>query len=66
MQFGLFTLFDFFPDRQDEVTYYKDTLDILIDAERLGFDSAWVGEEHFYAFGICPGPQLFLTAPAVG
>jgi hypothetical protein len=26
MQFGLFTLFDFFPDRQTEVAYYKDTL----------------------------------------
>jgi len=64
MQFGLFTLFDFFPDRQNEVTYYKDTLDLLIYAEQLGFDSAWVGEEHFYAFGICPSPQLFLAALA--
>lgn len=64
MRFGLFTLFDFFPDRQDEVTYYRETLDILIQAERLGFDAVWVGEEHFYSFGICPSPQLFLTAVA--
>jgi len=33
-------------------------------AERLGYDSVWVGEEHFYCFGICPSPQLFLTALA--
>ncbi|HEV8713031.1 MAG TPA: LLM class flavin-dependent oxidoreductase [Candidatus Binatia bacterium] len=64
MQFGVFTLFDFFPDRQNERTHYQDTLDLMIYAEKLGFDSAWVGEEHFYSFGICPSPQLFLTALA--
>ena len=64
MQFGLFTLFDFFPDRQNEVVYYKDTFDFVIQAEKLGFDSVWMGEEHFYSFGICPSPQLFLTALA--
>jgi alkanesulfonate monooxygenase SsuD/methylene tetrahydromethanopterin reductase-like flavin-dependent oxidoreductase (luciferase family) len=64
VQFGLFTLFDFFRGRQDEVAYYRDTLDIMILAEKLGLDSVWVGEEHFYSFGICPSPQLFLTALA--
>jgi len=64
MQFGLFTLFDFFPDRQNESTYYRDTLELMVYAERLGFDSVWIGEEHFYTFGICPSPQLFLTALA--
>lgn len=64
MEFGLFTLFDFVRDRQDEVAYYRDTLDIMIQAETLGFDSVWGGEEHFYSFGICPSPQLFLTALA--
>ena len=64
MQFGLFSLFDFFPDRQNEVAYYKDSLDLMIQADQLGYDSVWVGEEHFYSFGICPSPQLFLTALA--
>jgi len=64
VQFGLFTLFDFFRDRQDEVAYYRDTLDLMTLAERLGYDSVWAGEEHFYSFGICPSPQLFLTALA--
>lgn len=64
MQFGLFTLFDFFRDRQDEVAYYRDTLDLMILAEQLGYDSVWGGEEHFYSFGICPSPQIFLTAVA--
>jgi alkanesulfonate monooxygenase SsuD/methylene tetrahydromethanopterin reductase-like flavin-dependent oxidoreductase (luciferase family) len=64
MQFGLFTLFDFFPERQNELTHYQDTLDLMIDAEKLGFDSVWVGEEHFYSLGICPSPPLFLAALA--
>lgn len=64
MQFGLFSLFDFFRDKQNEVQYYRDTLDISVLAEKLGFDSVWFGEEHFYAFGICPSPQIFLTAVA--
>jgi alkanesulfonate monooxygenase SsuD/methylene tetrahydromethanopterin reductase-like flavin-dependent oxidoreductase (luciferase family) len=64
MQFGLFTLFDFFPERQNERTYYQDTLNLMIDADKLGFDSVWVGEEHFYSLGICPSPQLFLAALA--
>ena len=59
-----FSPFDFFPDRQNEVRYYQDTLDLIIGAEQLGFDSVWLGEEHFYSFGICPSPQLFLTALA--
>ena len=64
MKFGLFSLFDFFQDRQDEGRYYQDTLDLVIRSEQLGFDSVWLGEEHFYSFGICPSPQLFLTALA--
>ena len=64
MKFGLFSLFDFFQDRQNEVSYYQDTLDLVIRSEQLGFDSVWLGEEHFYSFGICPSPQLFLTALA--
>ncbi len=64
MKFGLFSLFDFFQGRQNEATYYQDTLDLVIHSEKLGFDSVWLGEEHFYSFGICPSPQLFLTALA--
>lgn len=64
MQFGLFTLFDFFPERQNEVAYYRETLDLIVQADALGLDSIWVGEEHFYSFGICPRPALFLTAVA--
>ena len=62
MRFSVLTLFDFFPALQNEVRYYQDTLNLMIRADTLGFDSVWVGEEHFYTIGICPSPQLFLTA----
>lgn len=64
MRFGLFTLFDYFPGRQNERDLYRDTLALFKESEALGYDSAWVGEEHFYAFGVCPSPQIFLTALA--
>lgn len=64
MKFGLFTLFDFFADLQNERDYFRDTIALLKEAEALGYDSVWVGEEHFYSFGICPNPQMFLAALA--
>ncbi len=64
MEFGLFALFDFFRGKQDEAHYLQGTLDICALAEELGFDSSWPGQEHCHAFGICPGPQMFLTAVA--
>ena len=64
MQFGLFSLFDFVRGRQDEVKYLDDILELCVLSEELGYDSVWLGEEHFYSFGVCPSPQIFLTALA--
>jgi alkanesulfonate monooxygenase SsuD/methylene tetrahydromethanopterin reductase-like flavin-dependent oxidoreductase (luciferase family) len=64
MEFGLFTLFDFYPEKQNEQNYYRETLELVTYGEELGYRSIWMGEEHFYAFGICPSPQMFLSAVA--
>ncbi len=64
MDFGIISLFDFHPELQSEVPYYQDTIKAAKDAEDLGFDSIWVGQEHFYTFGICPHPAIFLAAIA--
>src|ERR1700722_20783321 len=64
MEFGLFTLFDFYAEKQNEQNYYRETLDLVTYGEELGYRSIWMGEEHFYAFGICPSPQMFLSAVA--
>ena len=64
MEFGLFTLMDFHTGLQTEPQYYKDTIDLIVEAEAYGYTSAWLGEEHFYSFGVCPSPQLVLSALA--
>mgnify|MGYP000901729823 CR=1 FL=1 len=64
MKFGLLTLMDFHPELQDEATYLADTLSLFELADRLGYSTAWIGEEHFYHFGVCPSPQLMLAALA--
>lgn len=64
MKFGLLTLMDFHPEIQDEATYLEDTLSLFELADRLGYSTAWIGEEHFYHFGVCPSPQLMLAALA--
>ena len=64
MDFGVISLFDFYPGLQQEVPYYQQTLQTAKEAEALGFDSIWVGQEHFYTFGICPNPAVFLSAVA--
>jgi alkanesulfonate monooxygenase SsuD/methylene tetrahydromethanopterin reductase-like flavin-dependent oxidoreductase (luciferase family) len=64
MRFGLFSLFDFHPERQDETSFIQESLELFVLGEKLGFSSAWIGEEHFYAFGICPNPVVFLAALA--
>ncbi|WP_157788897.1 LLM class flavin-dependent oxidoreductase [Rhodococcus rhodochrous] len=64
MDFGIISLFDFYPELQEETSYYEETLKVARDAEALGFDSLWVGEEHFYHFGICANPAVFLAAVA--
>ena len=64
MEFGLITLFDFYSGPQHEARHYHETLDLVAGAEPLGYRSVWVGEEHFYAFGICPNPQMFLSSVA--
>lgn len=64
MKFGWLTLLDFHAGLQDEVSYLEDTLSLFELADRLGYDTAWIGEEHFYHFGVCPSPQLMLAALA--
>ena len=64
MNFGLLTLMDFHAELQDEASYLEDTLELFELADRLGYSSAWIGEEHFYHFGVCPSPQIMLAALA--
>lgn len=65
MQFGVFSVMDFHPDRQGSAAgFYREMIELAVNAERLGYDSAWVAEHHFANYGLCPAPPVLLAAIA--
>ncbi|MGH7931633.1 MAG: LLM class flavin-dependent oxidoreductase [Candidatus Binataceae bacterium] len=64
MKFGLFYQLPCAPD-QSEATRYRETIEQIIHADELGFDTAWLAELHFFRqFSIMPGPLHLATALA--
>jgi alkanesulfonate monooxygenase SsuD/methylene tetrahydromethanopterin reductase-like flavin-dependent oxidoreductase (luciferase family) len=43
---------------------YAEALELAQEAERLGFDSVWCSEHHFYANGYLPSPLVLCAAVA--
>jgi len=66
LQFGIFSLPTYLPEYDGTVTnFYKHILELLEHAEEVGFDSAWLNEHHFHAFGgMIPLPPVALAAVA--
>jgi len=62
MKFGYFTLTDNPPSygdrRRDSATLIKEVLEECVEAEGMGFNSAWVPEHHLGLFGVLPSPWL--------
>ncbi len=44
--------------------YYAETLDLITDAERVGFDAVWLSEHHGRADGFVPSPLVAAAAIA--
>ncbi|MBM2809676.1 MAG: luciferase [Chloroflexi bacterium] len=65
MQFGYFTLTDnpmaYGDRRRNPNRLLLDTVDEALAAEPLGYDSVWLPEHHFGAFGVCPAPASVLA-----
>jgi alkanesulfonate monooxygenase SsuD/methylene tetrahydromethanopterin reductase-like flavin-dependent oxidoreductase (luciferase family) len=65
MKFGIFCIFDYWPEVNSVGQYFSDFLRLTQHAEELGFDSVWVSEHHFTNYGgILPRPQILLAAMA--
>ena len=64
MKFGLFYELQlprpWRPD--DEYKLYKNTLDQIELADRLGFDCIWTVEHHFLEYSHCSAPEVLLAA----
>lgn len=52
------------PWRRDPGKLYAATLDQIVVAEELGYDSVWTSEHHFTEDGYLPSSLLFLAAAA--
>jgi alkanesulfonate monooxygenase SsuD/methylene tetrahydromethanopterin reductase-like flavin-dependent oxidoreductase (luciferase family) len=64
VKFGLFYQLPCAPD-QSEPVRYNETIEQLVHGDKLGFDTAWLAELHFFRqFSIMPGPLFVATAAA--
>ena len=65
MKFGYFTLTDnsagYGAARRDPTQFLLEVAEECVEAEAMGYASAWVPEHHFARFGILPSPAVFLT-----
>jgi alkanesulfonate monooxygenase SsuD/methylene tetrahydromethanopterin reductase-like flavin-dependent oxidoreductase (luciferase family) len=64
LKFGLFYQLPCAPD-QSAADRYRETLEQIILADQLGFDTAWLAELHFFQpFSIMPAPLQLAVAAA--
>src|SRR6266849_9220725 len=69
MRFGLFSILDLYTDESQALPMlYAQLLDLIEQAEGLGFDACWIGEHHGYLAPshtlACPNPALVLATAA--
>ncbi len=63
MKLGMLHLFEN-PLGYTEHEVVRNQLDLMVEAERLGYDSVWPAEHHFSEYGYCASPQVTLAAVA--
>ena len=64
LEFGLFFQLPQ-ADGQDVPSRYRDTIAQIVEADRLGFDIAWLAEMHFVReFSVLPSPLVVAAAAA--
>ena len=63
MEFGLFMMPLHPPYRSYADSYDRD-LALLVEADRLGFHEAWIGEHHSGGWETMPAPEMALSMAA--
>lgn len=63
MRLGMLHLFENPIDRTEH-QIVKEQMELMYEAETLGFDSVWPAEHHFSEYGFCGAPQVSLAAVA--
>ncbi|SDI09730.1 Flavin-dependent oxidoreductase, luciferase family (includes alkanesulfonate monooxygenase SsuD and methylene tetrahydromethanopterin reductase) [Alteribacillus persepolensis] len=62
MKFGLFYVLECYDGKYEKA--YNEMLEQIQYAEELGFESVWLAEHHFTAYGSMPSPQVAAAAIA--
>jgi limonene 1,2-monooxygenase len=60
LKFGMFFPPIHAPDQNAHLALHRD-VEQIIEADRLGFDEAWVGEHHSGGWEIVGAPEVFLA-----
>ncbi|MCK2214139.1 LLM class flavin-dependent oxidoreductase [Actinomadura sp. ATCC 31491] len=63
MRIGVFLVAAQFPG-QEAGRVLADTVELVVAAERAGFDDAWVAEHHFMSYGVCPSATTLMAVAA--
>ena len=64
LEFGLFFQLPQ-ADGQDVPSRYRDTIAQIVEADRIGWDAAWLAEMHFVReFSVLPSPMVAMAAAA--
>lgn len=64
MQFGALSIFQNYRDEQDDAEVMRGELAIAKAAEKLGYDSYWATEHHFFGYSMCPDNLQWLAQVA--
>ena len=62
IKLSIFSVVDHYADGlRDKATLYRELIEQIVLADRLGFDTAWIAEHHFVDYGIVPNPAVLLA-----
>src|SRR5579871_2934285 len=65
VHYSIFSVVDHYPALPRSVgEFYRQILDEILLAERLGFGSYFLAEHHFHEYGAVPSPPVLLAAAA--
>ena len=64
MKFGVLSVFQNYRDESDDTDIMAAELQLACAADRLGFDSYWATEHHFFGYSMCPDNMQWLAQVA--
>jgi len=64
MDIGVLSIFQNYRDEHDDADIMRGEMDIALAGEKLGYDSYWATEHHFFGYSMCPDNLQWLSQVA--